>query len=1487
VTITTKKFKYSALAKIIIPLCSAALIVGCNDDNSSASTTPLNPVSPINPVAPVEPSVSQPTPVELPATIKLPDEAPSPSAEQFVVSYMAKSTSIAVFKSSTPKYSNWTLNCDSIDSISATSSDEFGPIWVVNKDVLDSCSTLEIRDESQSTQSAFSVSQADLGKAFYVAESDAAKKVEGSRQDGLLTAKGLPQAGTDVIMPEVVKPGELPAPPEGMVALQLYDAMGDYTPYETMNLHLWGTDKNPDSGCSGLSDSAANSDWDDTSVQPADSDKFGPVWYLPVPDTKSGCFKVIFRNANNDKLISSDIKIDISKMGKNRTLTFIPGSSTEYDTRENAFELAGPSSNLSVDTLGAVMVDENTLAWKGGANADMIQIMFSHDGKYKVQEKTEGNDTKKVVTGSSIVLQSTTLNPDQIAKYPHLNGYPAFSIPPLPKGISLQSLLKGSMIAIASTSDGELRASTGVQYAGALDALFAQEATELQYGPIYNDGQVTFRLWAPTATEVKLVVYNSDKTEAQRVAMVEDRQSGSWSIALESDAVDGKFYRYAMTVFQPRKQQGYGYEVTDPYSVSLSTNSIYSQAINLDSDELKPSGWDSLEAPHSQKGSDLSDMVIYESHVRDFSALDASTQSKGKYLAFTEQGTVPVDHLKQLSEAGMTHLHLMPIFDIATINEDPDKVADIDEPFSKLCDVNPAVKKSDFSKYCTSGGSIADAFAELAAEDSKKDAKVEALNEFVRSVDSFNWGYDPFHYTVPEGSYASDAEGTTRILEFRKMVQSVKQDIGMNVVVDVVYNHTNASGLNDKSVLDKVVPLYYQRLTPDTGAVETTTCCDNTAPENAMFAKLIDDSVQTWVKAYKIDAFRWDLMGHHPLAQMQGTLDAARKINDEVYFYGEGWNFGEVQDDKRFVQATQKNLGGTGIGSFSDRLRDAVRGGSPFDGGEGIRKTPGFATGAYVQPNELVDTEVDADKDGVSDELARALHQADLTRLGMAGNLKNFEFINYEGNALKGSTLDYNGQAAGYAEQPWEVQNYVSKHDNQTLWDINMYKISHDTSLEDRVRMQAIGMSTVLLGQAMPFNHMGGELLRSKSMQRDSYDYGDWYNRVDFTLNDNNWNKGLPAKDKDEANYTVIEKVLTANAQPSAANLEQMFEFYKELLRLRKASPLMTLPGADEIMKRVDFRNTGKGQTPGMIVMSIDNGSTQTTDLDSALDSIVIVINATPNEQTTGNFLNSNNETIALAGFELSSTHNQTNSVAGNASFANGTFIVPAWSSAVFVQPRGNERGLGLPVSQKADIPPFEAAKKVYVAGSFNGWNKTGTEASYAGNGVYSATVGLSTTAEYKMTTVKGDDVSWYGCNGSGNCSVSTLGMYKLSLDATVPETPVVLDAELQDDYTDVSWYIPGDISGGWDHKDGRKMTSVTANQFSFTTPALEAGKVQGFKFTGGDWGKFEHAGSDVVAAEGSLAFSGSNNIEFTPAEAGTYQVSFNILTKEVDIQKK
>ncbi|MGR5541743.1 pullulanase-type alpha-1,6-glucosidase, partial [Vibrio campbellii] len=128
--------------------------------------------------------------------------------------------------------------------------------------------------------------------------------------------------------------------------------------------------------------------------------------------------------------------------------------------------------------------------------------------------------------------------------------------------------------------------------------------------------------------------------------------------------------------------------------------------------------------------------------------------------------------------------------------------------------------------------------------------------------------------------------------------------------------------------------------------------------------------------------------------------------------------------------------------------------------------------------------------------------------VGMAGNLADFVLLDYEGNTQLGKTVDYNGAPAGYTVHPSENISYVSKHDNQTLWDINAYKIDAGTSSADRARMQTVGLSTVMLGQGIPFIHMGSELLRSKSMQRDSYDSGDWFNRVKFNGDDNNWNVG-------------------------------------------------------------------------------------------------------------------------------------------------------------------------------------------------------------------------------------------------------------------------------------------------------------------------------------------------------------------------------------------
>ncbi len=157
---------------------------------------------------------------------------------------------------------------------------------------------------------------------------------------------------------------------------------------------------------------------------------------------------------------------------------------------------------------------------------------------------------------------------------------------------------------------------------------------------------------------------------------------------------------------------------------------------------------------------------------------------------------------------------------------------------------------------------------------------------------------------------------------------------GLRVGMDVVYNHTFASGQKEKSVLDRVVPGYYHRLDA-AGAVTQSTCCDNTATENAMMAKLMVDSAVLWAKHYRMDSFRFDLMGHQPRAAMERLQSAVNMATGrDVQLIGEGWNFGEVENGARFVQASQLSLNGSGIGTFSDRARDAARGGSAGDAGE-------------------------------------------------------------------------------------------------------------------------------------------------------------------------------------------------------------------------------------------------------------------------------------------------------------------------------------------------------------------------------------------------------------------------------------------------------------------------------------------------------------------------------------------------------------------------
>ncbi|MBO0407873.1 pullulanase-type alpha-1,6-glucosidase [Aeromonas hydrophila] len=1138
-----------------------------------------------------------------------------------------------------------------------------------------------------------------------------------------------PADGPVARLPNVQPPAEqlVAGPDQAVIALvdtQTSAARGVSGPFANYSLHLWNND-----ACSATAESGLNAGWDDKVNTPAAADGFGPSWVVPLGKLE-GCINFIARNGDLANLTGSDMKVVFSDH-PDRTVAIVAGKNEIFGSRAEAFTAA-----FGVAGASAHLIDGNTLIWQGGKDKPHVRLYYTESGTIKAN--AEG-----VFDFPYITLTPTSLTAEQQAKYPHLKDAAAFA---LPAGKDLKPLLKGELVAIGTDADGILQGATLVQSAGALDALYSEAATKLTYGAVVEGGNVTFRLWAPTAKSVKLALFDGQHKPLGERTMTLDEASGSWSVQGGSELV-GKFYRYDIQVYHPVSRKLESYQVTDPYSLSLAMNSEFSQVVDLNDPALKPEGWDSLKAPHSQQNP--ADITIYEAHVRDLTGNDDSTpaEHRGKFLGLTDTDTAPVKHLQALAKSGVSHLHLLPVFDIATVNEDPAKVANISDDFGKLCQVNPEVQNSKFAGYCSSGQTIEAVLGDLQGSDSKENPQVQELYGYLRGVDSFNWGYDPYHYTTPEGSYATNAEGSQRILEFREMVKAIKQNIGMNVVMDVVYNHTNEAGLGPKSVLDKIVPWYYQRLNPETGSVENSTCCSNTAPEHAMFAKLMDDSLVTWARDYKIDAFRFDLMGHHPKDQMVQALAAVKQVNPEMYFYGEGWNFGEVQDDKRFVQATQKHLAGTGIGSFSDRLRDAVRGGSPFDGGDTIRKTQGFGNGALVDANEM---------DGV--DRATALHQADLVRLGMAGNLKDFILTDKDGMPKKGSDIDYNGQPAGYAQDPTEIQNYVDKHDNQTLFDNLIYKAPQGADL---VRMQGVSLATAMLGQGIPFTHAGVELLRSKSMERDSYDSGDWYNRVDYTLADNNFDKGLPRKDKDGDNYPLIEKVLGKHVKPSGADMATMVGFYQELAELRQSSRLLRLGSGAEVIKRVDFRNTGPDQEPGLIVMTVDDGVNAGADLDPAIDGLVVMINATNAPQSISDFRDGNDQPIDLTSLQLSPAHHGGESIARDAAVNGGTLTLGAWSAAVFVKPQSGAQGTGLPVGKKTDlstVPPF-GDTAVYLKGFLNEWGNT-NQMTFSSNFMYEFTTEVSSD-KLGTTNVKIADASWgplnYGsCNAGDKLVVGT-----------------------------------------------------------------------------------------------------------------------------------
>jgi pullulanase-type alpha-1,6-glucosidase len=479
---------------------------------------------------------------------------------------------------------------------------------------------------------------------------------------------------------------------------------------------------------------------------------------------------------------------------------------------------------------------------------------------------------------------------------------------------------------------------------------------------------------------------------------------------------------------------------------------------------------------------------------------------------------------------------------------------------------------------------------------------------------------------------------------------------GLRTVMDVVYNHTNASGQGAKSVLDRIVPGYYHRLNAN-GGIERSTCCENTAPEHAMMGKLVVDSVVTWAKYYKVDGFRFDIMGHHPKANILAVrkalddLSLARDGVDgkSIYLYGEAWNFGEVANDAQFEQARQANLAGTGIGSFNDRLRDGARGGGPFDD----PRTQGFVTGLYYDPNGMPG----------SDSRAELLQRTDWVKVGLAGGLADFTFVDRFGNTVRADDVAYHDQRAGYTADPQELINYIEAHDNETLFDAIQMKTPVATPMADRVRMQSLGLSLVLLGEGVPFIHAGSELLRSKSLDRNSYNSGDWFNQLDFTYQSNNWGVGLPPARDNQGNWPIMRPLLANPAlRPSPADIRKSLENFRDLLEIRKSSPLFRLRTDAEVKARVSFENGGPDQLPGLIAMRLSDRVAP--DLDPNAEEIIVLFNAN-DEPETLTLPDTRGRHFKLHKVQRTSDDEiltQSRFVSGQ-----GAFFVPGRTTAVFV----------------------------------------------------------------------------------------------------------------------------------------------------------------------------------------------------------------------------
>jgi pullulanase/glycogen debranching enzyme len=887
---------------------------------------------------------------------------------------------------------------------------------------------------------------------------------------------------------------------------------------------------------------------------------------------------------------------------------------TGATTSSNPFGAIKPP--VSVSAARAIWLDKTTIAWNNPTGSS-YKLLYDPDGGL---DATAGSTACPAIITAPCYFSLTasgTVAGASYPKNPNANGLTKLVLSAT--DIQLKTVLKGQVVVAAYDGSGILQSATFAQLQSILDVLYASAAKTQTLGLSYSADVPTLKVWAPTAKTVTMRLFADSTTGTYTThALTEDSASGVWAVT----GVTGwekQFYLLDVEVYYPDSDTLLHNIVTDPYSVNLSadttaTTDPRSQFVNLSNDSdstITPSGWTTLTKPALAAPEDIS---IYEVHIRDFSINDSTVPAaeRGTYKAFTYTTTNGMKHLLALQAAGLTHIHLLPTFDIASVNE---------SGVARTVSPNP----TGFGRSAS--------------------AQQSAVGT-ARDTDGFNWGYDPLHYGAPEGSYSTNPDGVTRIFEFRQMVQALNND-GLRVVMDVVYNHTAAVGLNDHSVLSQVVPGYYHRL-DSTGVVQTSSCCADTASEYDMMEHLMRQTLKTWVQAYKVDGFRFDLMNFHTRTNIENIKADLAAIDSSIYVYGEGWDFGSLKDKGVSNYAKYGNMTGAGIGAFNDQIRDAVHGGFSTDPLQ-IR-TQGFINGLSYEWN------------------------------GYCYTNRNTSDLNAKQDLLR-QTI--NGSGTLFTDDPQETINYVEKHDNETLFDQNVFKLPNGTgapgdcgggaysvptvSLADRVRAQNLGTSIVLLSQGIPFIQMGQDILRSKSLDRNSYDSGDWFNRVDWSYSTNYFGSGLPPTWDNNSRWAIMTPLLNnSSLDPGSAEINAAAANMREMLRIRKSSPLFRLRTEAEINARITHYNTDNAKQ-GLLAYSISDmvGS----DIDPTYDMVIVFFNSNKISQTLT--INDLPEGITLHPEHTNGVDNDPMLATATYNSITNTFNIPARSAAVFTIAEG------------------------------------------------------------------------------------------------------------------------------------------------------------------------------------------------------------------------